>query len=126
MAGLIEKLPDVRGKYIEGQRLDALTWFRVGGPADVLYTPENHDDLVLFRRECPADIPVRVVGVGSNLLVRDGGLDGVTIRLAGGFNKIEIEGDIVQDVIDIVSCHLRIVGIAHGNVELEVVLGIEV
>lgn len=96
MASLIEKLPDVRGKYIEGQRLDALTWFRVGGPADVLFQPEDLDDLIAFLVGCPADIPVRVVGVGSNLLVRDGGLEGVTIRLAKGFNRIEIEGNVVR------------------------------
>lgn len=92
---LKKRLPAVKGKYIEGARLDALTWFRVGGPADVLYTPENFDDLVKFLRGCPEDIPVRVVGVGSNLLVRDGGLEGVTIRLAKGFNGIEIEDEVV-------------------------------
>ena len=96
MAGLIEKLPDVRGKYIEGARLDALTWFRVGGPADILFSPEDFDDLTTFLRGCPDDIPVRVIGVGSNLLVRDGGLEGVTIRLARGFGGIEIEGDVVE------------------------------
>ncbi len=96
MASLIEKLPDVRGKYIEGARLDALTWFRVGGAADILFSPEDFDDLTTFLRGCPDDIPVRVIGVGSNLLVRDGGLEGVTIRLARGFGGIEIEGDVVE------------------------------
>lgn len=96
MATLIDKLPDVRGKYIPGARLDTLTWFRVGGPADVLFTPEDFVDLVDFLRGCPTEIPVRVVGVGSNLLVRDGGLEGVTIRLAKGFNSIAIEGDVVE------------------------------
>lgn len=96
MAAMIDTLPVVRGKYIEGARLDALTWFRVGGPADVLFTPEDFDDLVNFLCGCPEDIPVRVVGVGSNLLVRDGGLEGVTIRLAKGFNGIEIGGDVVE------------------------------
>ncbi len=96
MANLIDRLPKVEGKYIKGQRLDALTWFRVGGPADVLFSPENFDDLTTFLRGCPDDIPVRVIGVGSNLLVRDGGLEGVTIRLARGFGGIEVEGDVVE------------------------------
>lgn len=90
-----ERLPEVRGKYIENARLDALTWFRVGGPADVLFTPADLEDLRHFLKERPMDIEVRVVGVGSNLLVRDGGLPGVTIRLAKGFNQIEIEDDCV-------------------------------
>lgn len=96
MTTLIDRLPGVRGKYIEGARLDALTWFRVGGPADILFTPEDFDDLITFLTGCPEDIPVRVVGVGSNLLVRDGGLEGVTIRLAKGFNGIEIEDEVVE------------------------------
>lgn len=96
MGDLKDRLPGVKGKYIEGARLDALTWFRVGGPADVLYTPEGFDDLIAFLKGCPKDIPVRVVGVGSNLLVRDGGLEGVTIRLAKGFNGVEIIGDVVE------------------------------
>lgn len=96
MNTLKDRLPEVRGKYIEGARLDALTWFRVGGPADILFTPEDFDDLITFLAGCPEEIPVRVVGVGSNLLVRDGGLEGVTIRLAKGFNGIEIEGEVVE------------------------------
>lgn len=96
MTSLIERLPKVEGKYIEGVRLDALTWFRVGGPADILYTPANRDDLQAFLKACPDDIPIGIVGVGSNLLVRDGGLEGVTIRLAKGFNHIEIEGNVVR------------------------------
>jgi UDP-N-acetylmuramate dehydrogenase len=90
---VIERLPEVRGRYIQNARLDALTWFRVGGPADVLFTPADVDDLQNFLAKRPKDIEIRVVGVGSNLLVRDGGLPGVTIRLAKGFNQIEIEGD---------------------------------
>lgn len=96
MTDLKDRLPEVRGKYIEDARLDALTWFRVGGPADILFTPEDFDDLIAFLRGCPDDIPVRVVGVGSNLLVRDGGLEGVTIRLAKGFNEVSIQGDVVE------------------------------
>lgn len=95
MARLKDRLPEVEGKYIEDARLDALTWFRVGGPADILFTPAGPEDLQMFLKQCPDDVPVGVVGVGSNLLVRDGGLEGVTIRLAKGFNSISIENNVV-------------------------------
>lgn len=85
-------LPPVRGNYIEGADLSALTWFRVGGPADVLFQPADEDDLSDFLKNLDADIPVYPVGVGSNLLVRDGGVKGVVIRLGAPFAKIEIDG----------------------------------
>lgn len=86
---LIDRLPTVRGSYKENAPLAPLTWFRVGGAADVLFTPADADDLATFLAGCPDDIPVLVVGVGSNLLVRDGGIDGVVIRLGSGFTSIE-------------------------------------
>ncbi|MEO1252495.1 MAG: UDP-N-acetylmuramate dehydrogenase [Pseudomonadota bacterium] len=85
-------LPAVRGKYVEAADLSALTWFRVGGPADVLYQPADEDDLAAFLKATPADIAVYPVGVGSNLLVRDGGVRGVVIRLGAPFAKIDIDG----------------------------------
>ncbi len=85
-------LPAVRGKYIEKANLSALTWFRVGGAADVLFQPADDEDLAHFLKNTPADIPVYPVGVGSNLLVRDGGVRGVVIRLGAPFAKIEVEG----------------------------------
>ena len=85
-------LPSVRGKYVEGADLSALTWFRVGGPADVLFMPADEEDLAAFLKETPADIPVFAMGVGSNLLVRDGGVRGVVIRLGGSFRKIDVDG----------------------------------
>ncbi len=84
-------LPQVRGRYRENVDMSGLTWFRVGGPADVVFSPADEDDLAHFLGELPTEIPVYVVGVGSNLLVRDGGLDGVVIRLGRGFNSIEVE-----------------------------------
>ncbi len=86
------ELPTVRGKYIENADLSALTWFRVGGPADVLFSPADEDDLGDFLKNLDKDIPVYPVGVGSNLLVRDGGVRGVVIRLGAPFGKIEIDG----------------------------------
>ena len=87
-----DNLPTVRGKYVENADLSALTWFRVGGPADVLFQPADEDDLAHFLKNTPEDIPVYPVGVGSNLLVRDGGVRGVVIRLGAPFAKIEIDG----------------------------------
>ncbi len=85
-------LPPVRGRYVERADMSAITWFRVGGPADILYAPEDEDDLAGFLKNTPTKIPVYPVGVGSNLLVRDGGVRGVVIRLGAPFAKIAIEG----------------------------------
>jgi UDP-N-acetylmuramate dehydrogenase len=74
--GLLSRLPEVRGRYREMADLAATTWFRVGGPAEVLFRPADAEDLAQFLSECPADVPVTVIGVGSNLLVRDGGIHG--------------------------------------------------
>jgi UDP-N-acetylmuramate dehydrogenase len=89
---LIERLPAVRGRYRENVALDGLTWFRVGGPAEVVYRPADEDDLAAFLAAKPADVPVTVIGVASNLLVRDGGVDGVVVRLGRGFARIAIDG----------------------------------
>ncbi len=83
--GLIARLPRVRGSYQANAAIKDLTWFRAGGPAEVLYLPPDADDLAVFLKDVPADIPLTVIGVGSNLLVRDGGVDGVVIRLGRGF-----------------------------------------
>jgi UDP-N-acetylmuramate dehydrogenase len=85
------RLPKVRGTYQPRAMLKDLTWFRAGGPADVLYWPADADDLATFLRRTPSDIPITVVGVGSNLLVRDGGIEGVVIRLGRGFAQIKAE-----------------------------------
>jgi UDP-N-acetylmuramate dehydrogenase len=88
---LAATLPELRGKLKSGAALADLTWFRVGGPAEILYSPADEADLAYFMRETPADIPVTVIGLGSNLLVRDGGIAGVVIRLGRGFGEIKIE-----------------------------------
>ena len=90
---LIARLPRVRGPYTANAAIRDLTWFRAGGPADVLFIPADADDLAAFLAGCPADIPVLVIGVGSNLLVRDGGVPGVVIRLGRGFMNITREGE---------------------------------
>ena len=86
-------LPEVRGKYITEQSLSGLTWFRVGGDADVIYLPADADDLSAFLKNLAADIPVTVLGAGSNTLARDAGVRGVVIRLGRSFADIAREGE---------------------------------
>jgi len=88
---LRDAMPALRGRLLANQPLADLTWFRVGGPAQVLFTPEAEDDLSSMMAHLPAEIPVTVVGLGSNLIVRDGGVPGVVIRLGRGFGDITIE-----------------------------------
>jgi UDP-N-acetylmuramate dehydrogenase len=89
-------MPKLRGRLLANQSLAELTWFRVGGPAQVLFTPLDEDDLAYFLAHLRSDLPVHVVGVGSNLIVRDGGMPGVVIRLAPrGFGEASASGDIV-------------------------------
>lgn len=85
-------LPPLKGAIQFGQPLAPITWFRVGGPAELLFQPADEEDLAAFLKALAAEVPVTVIGVGSNLLVRDGGIEGAVIRLGRGFTKIEIEG----------------------------------
>jgi UDP-N-acetylmuramate dehydrogenase len=90
-------MPDLRGRLLANQSLADLTWFRVGGPAQLLFTPLNEDDLAYFLKSLPKELPVHVVGVGSNLIVRDGGMPGVVIRLSPrAFGDTSAEGDTVS------------------------------
>jgi UDP-N-acetylmuramate dehydrogenase len=90
-------MPALRGRLLANQPLAELTWFRVGGPAQVLFMPSDEDDLAYFLKALPKQIAVTVVGVGSNLIVRDGGLPGVVIRLSPrGFGESSASGDIVS------------------------------
>lgn len=87
-------LPGLRGRLIEEASMAELTWLRVGGAAEVLFSPADEDDLAAFLAVCPADVPLTMVGVGSNLLVRDGGIKGVVIRLGGkAFGAIDLLPD---------------------------------
>jgi UDP-N-acetylmuramate dehydrogenase len=90
-ADLKARMPQLRGRLIANQPLADLTWFRVGGPAQVLFTPEDESDLAYVLQNLSAEIPVTVVGLGSNLIVRDGGVPGVVIRLGRGFGEIKVE-----------------------------------
>jgi UDP-N-acetylmuramate dehydrogenase len=91
VAVLKAKMPALRGRLVANQSLADLTWFRVGGPAQILFMPEDEPDLAYALSSLPADIPVTVVGLGSNLIVRDGGVPGVVIRLGRGFGNVAVE-----------------------------------
>ena len=84
-------MPELRGRMLANQSLAELTWFRVGGPAQVLFMPEDESDLAYFLSALLPDMPVTVIGLGSNLIVRDGGVPGVVIRLGRGFNEVKVE-----------------------------------
>ncbi len=90
-SGLIARLPRVRGSYQASAPIKDLTWFRAGGPAEVLYLPPDADDLSAFLKGVPREVTLTAIGVGSNLLVRDGGVDGVVIRLGRGFMNAKSE-----------------------------------
>jgi len=90
-------IPQLRGRLLANQSLAELTWFRVGGPAQILFTPADEDDLAYFLKCLPKELPVYVVGVGSNLIVRDGGMPGAVIRLSPrAFGETSADGDIVS------------------------------
>ncbi len=112
---LIDRLPPVLGKLSTNAPLSRITWFRVGGPAEVLFRPADRDDLTEFMRAKPADVPVTIIGVGANILVRDGGIPGVLIRLGRAFSAVRIDGSSVSagagasDVNVSVACRNRTV-----------------
>jgi UDP-N-acetylmuramate dehydrogenase len=87
---LIDRLPPVRGRLTENASIGPMTWFRVGGPAEILFRPVDRNDLAAFLTAKPEDVPVIVIGVGSNLLIRDGGVPGVVVRLGRGFSEISV------------------------------------
>jgi UDP-N-acetylmuramate dehydrogenase len=92
VAAVRSKVPALRGRLLANQSLAELTWFRVGGPAQILFMPEDEEDLAYALANLPAAIPVTVIGLGSNLIVRDGGVAGIVIRLGRGFADIAIDG----------------------------------
>jgi UDP-N-acetylmuramate dehydrogenase len=93
VADLAARMPQLRGRLLANQSLAEVTWFRVGGPAQVLLTPADESDLAYFLSNHPREISVTVIGLGSNLIVRDGGVQGVVIRLGRGFSDVAVEPD---------------------------------
>ena len=100
------RLPAVRGTLTPNRPLADLTWLRVGGPADWFFQPADVEDLAQFLAALPGDIPVFPMGVGSNLIVRDGGIRAVVIRMGRGFNQIGIEGDTVRAGVAALDAHV--------------------
>ncbi len=90
---LLDRLPPVRGQYRTEVSLGPRTWFRVGGRADVVFRPADAEDLATFFVGLPKDVPVTVLGVGSNVLIRDGGIEGVVVRLGRNFSEVTINGE---------------------------------
>lgn len=95
-ADLKSNMPELRGRLLSNQSLAELTWFRVGGPAQILFMPEDEADLCYFLSNLPAEMQVTVLGLGSNLIVRDGGVPGALVRLGRGFNAVAVEGHEVR------------------------------
>jgi len=124
LPSLLERLPPVRGRLTAGAPLSAITWFRVGGPAEVLFRPADREDLLAFLAAKPADVPVTVIGVGSNLLVRDGGVPGVVLRLARGFAEILVEGEEVEAGAAALDVNVAKVAADAGLAGLEFLVGV--
>ena len=121
---LIDRLPPVRGRLTADAPLAAITWFRVGGPAEVMFRPADADDLAEFLAKKPPEVPVTVIGVASNLLVRDGGVGGVVVSLGSGFTAIEISGTRVTAGAAVLDVNVAIACRAAGVGGLEFLSGI--
>lgn len=121
---LIDRLPAVRGEYRENVVLSRYTWFRVGGPAEVMYLPADAADLQGFLRQLPADIPVTVIGVASNLLIRDGGIPGVVVRLRRGFTDITAEDNRIRAGAGALDINVARFARDHGRSGLEFLSGV--
>jgi UDP-N-acetylmuramate dehydrogenase len=123
-SGLLDRLPAVRGRLAANAPIGPLTWFRVGGPAEVLFRPADEADLVDFLAALPGDVPVTVIGVGSNLLVRDGGIPGVTIRLGRGFVHVEAGDDEVHAGAGALDLNVALTAAEAGVAGLEFLSGV--
>ncbi len=121
---LIDRLPPVRGRLTADAPLASITWFRVGGPAEVMFRPADEQDLAEFLAKRPPDVPVTVIGVASNLLVRDGGVEGVVVRLGRGFAAVEISGTRVSAGAAVLDLNVAIAARAAGVGGLEFLSGI--
>ena len=121
---LIDRLPRPRGRLVADAPLGPQTWFRTGGPAEVMFRPADVEDLSSFLAAGPADVAVTVLGVGSNLLVRDGGVKGVVVRLMRGFTGIEVEGHEVVSGAGALDLNVALTAREHSLAGLEFRSGI--
>lgn len=120
---LLSKLPNLLGKYSENKKLAHLTWFKAGGRADILFQPKNIIDLQYFLQNKP-DIPVTILGAGSNLLIREGGVKGVVIKLGQGFNDIDIDNDLIYAGAATLDYHLSMYALEKEYKNFEFLSGI--
>jgi UDP-N-acetylmuramate dehydrogenase len=121
---LIDRLPKPRGRLAADAPLAHLTWLRVGGPAEVLFRPADSDDLSAFLAAKPADVAVTVIGVASNLLIRDGGIKGVVVRLGRGFAEVSTEAHVVTAGAGALDLNLALAARLAGIAKLEFLSGI--
>ena len=121
---LLDRLPPVRGRLRSCVPLGALTWFRVGGPAEVMFRPADQGDLMQFLRWLPPEIPVTTLGVGSNILVRDGGIAGVSVRLGGPLASIRRTGDTLVVGAGVLDSSVALAAAAVGLGGLEFLSGV--
>lgn len=124
MSDLVSRLPHVEGRYTANADLSKYTWFGVGGPAEVLFKPKHTNDLIKFFQQKPKDIPVMVLGVGSNVLIRDGGIDGVVIKLGREFATIAADGDTITTGAAALDQNVSAVALQHALGGLEFLSGI--
>ena len=123
-AHLLDRLPPVRGEYREGVPLARYSWFRVGGPAEVMFLPADSDDLQHFLQNTLADIPVTVIGVASNLLIRDGGIPGVVVRLRGSFTDSRMVDGAIRAGAGALDINVARFALAQNQTGLEFLCGI--
>ncbi len=121
---LLERMPHVKGRLVEDASLSRLSWFRTGGNAELLFEPADEDDLVKVLRHLPGSVPITVIGVGSNLLVRDGGVEGLVIRLGRGFADICMRGNVVNAGAGAMDVHVAKVAAKGGLTGLEFLVGV--
>ncbi len=122
--GLADKLPKVRGRVTENAPLGHMTWFGVGGPAEILFKPEDKEDLINFVAHCPKTVPITLLGVASNLIIRDGGIPGVVIRLGREFASIAAFGESVTTGAAALDMNVALVAAKHSIAGLEFLSGI--
>ncbi len=121
---LIDRLPRPRGRLTADAALGPQTWFRAGGAAEVLFRPADVEDLASFMARLPSDVPVMVLGVGSNILVRDGGVKGVAIRLLRGFTGVSVEGHEIVAGAGALDLNVALTARDHALAGLEFLSGI--
>src|SRR5260370_20973328 len=121
---LIDRLPRPRGRLAADAPLGPQTWFGTGGPAEVLFRPADVEDLASFLTSLPDDVPVTVLGLGSNVIVRDGGIKGVVIRLMRGFTGVTVEGSEVVAGAGAPDLNVALTAREHSLAGLEFLSGI--